>query len=139
MNYWLICLPREDIERCIEVGTFGLQRKNVIGKVKTGDAIVCCAGKGEWKIIGFGSATSDYYVDDKKIFLKDGYFVDRFNFQTTQVLKGKNELELKTIIDQLSFVKDLAYWAVFFRNGIAQMSAKDWELIRKEAGLSALA
>jgi hypothetical protein len=130
MNYWLICLPRADLEHCMRKKTFGLARKHILGQVSKGDAVVCCAGKGDWKVIGLGSATSDYYVDDSKVFLKDGYFPDRFDFEAEHLLK-ESELDLMSIIDQLSFVKDLAYWAVFFRNGIVRMSKADWELISK--------
>jgi hypothetical protein len=128
MNYWLLCLPREDLEHCMSKGTFGLSRKHILGGAAKGDAVVCCAGKGDWKIIGLGSAISDYYVDDTKIFLKDGFFPDRFDFKADQLPKER-ELDIISIIDQLSFVKNLAYWAVFFRNGIVRMSKQDWELI----------
>ncbi len=132
MNYWLLCLPREDLEHCMRQGTFGLARKHILGHVAKGDAVVCCAGKGDWKIIGVGSATSDYYVDDAKVFLKDGYFPDRFDF-IAETLPKDTEVDLMSMIDELSFVKNVAYWAVFFRNGIARMSKQDWELIRTNA------
>lgn len=128
MNYWLVCLPREDLEHCMRKGTFGLARKHILGKVLKGDAIVCCAGKGDWKIIGLGSTSSDYYVDDAKIFLKEGSFPDRFDF-AAEILPNDQEIDVMSIIDQLSFVSNLAYWAVFFRNGIVQMSKRDWDLI----------
>lgn len=121
------------MEHCINVGTFGLSRKHILGQVQKGDAVVCCAGKGDWKIIALGSATSDYYVDDKKLFLKEGYFFDRFNFEATSIPTDR-EVDLISIIDQLSFVTNMAYWAVFFRNGIAKMAKSDWDLIQKSAG-----
>jgi hypothetical protein len=120
------------MEQCIRVGTFGLSRKHILGDVKEGDSLVCCAGKGDWKVIAFGAATTDYYVDDKKIFLKDGYFPDRFDFRAT-LLDSSAEIDIMTVIDKLSFVTNLAYWAVFFRNGIARMSKEDWSLLRKMA------
>lgn len=132
MNHWLICLPREDLEHCMKAGVFGLSRKHILGNVKKGDLIICCAGKGDWKIIGFGEATSDYYVDDSAVFLKRGYFPDRFDFQSRQLGLGK-EVDLMGIIDRLSFVSNLAYWAVYFRNGIARCTEADWELINKAA------
>jgi hypothetical protein len=132
MNYWLVCLPREDLEHCMRKGTFGLARKHILGSVSKDDAVACCAGKGDWKIIGLGSATSDYYVDDAKIFLKEGYFPDRFDFAADK-LPREREVDLMSIIDDLSFVTNVAYWAVFFRNGIVKMSKQDWELICKKA------
>ena len=128
MNYWLLCLPREDLEHCIKVGTFGLQRKHILGHVKQGDRVICCAGKGDWKIIGTGTADSDYYIDDKKVFLAEGIFPDRFDFSSERLAK---ELDLMLVIDQLTFVKNLAYWAVFFRNGVVRAAKSDWDLIQK--------
>ncbi len=117
-------------------GTFGLERKYILGQVSKGDPVVCCAGKGDWKIIGLGSATSDYYVGDSKIFLKEGYFPDRFDF-STEKLPNDLEIDIKSIFDRLSFVTNIAYWPVFFRNGIAKMSRQDWELISEKTSDSA--
>lgn len=135
MQYWLICLPRVDLEHCIHRGVFGLARKHTLGGVREGDKIVCCAGKGDWKIIGFGSATSDYYVGDEKVFLKEGFFPDRFDFKADKLPSGQ-EIDVMSVIDQLSFVKDLAYWAVFFRNGFVKISKEDWKLLSDQAKTS---
>lgn len=126
MNYWLICLPRADMEHCIKKGIFGLPRKTHIGKVRQGDKIVCCAGAGDWKIIALGEATSDYYMDDSKVFLKEGLFVDRFNFDARKIT---DELDLRSLMDRLSFITNVGFWAVYFRNGIARLSKEDWKLI----------
>lgn len=133
MNYWLICLPREDLEHCIKIGTFGLGRKHVLGSVSSGDQVVCCAGKGDWKIIGCGEATGEYYLSVEKVFLKEGSFPGRFDFKANK-LPEEQEVDIKQLLDQLSFVKDLAYWAVFFRNGIVKMTKKDWDLIKSQIG-----
>ena len=130
MNYWLLCIPREDMEQCMKVGTFGLSRKHILGNVVKDDMVVCCAAKGDWKVIGSGTAKSDYYVDIEKIFLAEGNFPDRFDF-TSERLPKSQELDLMLIIDQLSFVKNLAYWPVFFRNGIVRLTKSDWVLIQK--------
>lgn len=130
MNYWLLCLPREDLEHCMRIGTFGLARKHILGHVLKDDAVVCCAGKGDWKIIGLGLAISDYYVGDKSVFLKEGLFPDRFDFKADKMSIDR-EIDIKSIIDRLSFVTNVAYWMVFFRNGIVRMSKQDWELISK--------
>lgn len=135
MNYWLLCLPREDISNCMRVGTFGLSRKILIGHVRKADRVVCCAGKGDWKIIGLGTVTSDYYVDDSKLFLKDGIFPDRFDF-TSENLPQDLEIDILSIIGKLSFVKNLAYWAVSFRIGIVKISKSDWDLITGIAEVS---
>jgi len=135
MHYWLICLPRADLEHCMRRGVFGLARKHILGDVRKGDKVVCCAGKGDWKITGFGSTTSDYYVGDEKVFLKEGFFPDRFDFNADK-LPSKQELDLMSVIDQLSFVKNPAYWAVFFRSGVVKISKEDWQLLSDRARTS---
>lgn len=117
------------MERCIKVGTFGLRRKHFIANVRKGDKVVCCAGKGDWKIIAVGAATSDYYMDTDKVFLQDALFPDRFDFRAEKLAR---DFDLMSVIDRLSFVTNLAYWAVFFRNGIAKMSEQDWKMISGE-------
>lgn len=128
MNYWLLCLPREDLEHCMKKGVFGLARKHTLGNVAKNDRVACCVTKGDWKIIGLGTALSDYYIDDANVFLKEGTFSHRFNF-TSKKLPKEQEFDIISVIDQLSFVTNLAYWAVFFRSGIAKMSVEDWELL----------
>ncbi len=61
MNYWLLALRREKMEFCIDVGVFGLNRKYVLGRVQTGDKVVCIVTK-EYKIIALGEMTSEYYL-----------------------------------------------------------------------------
>lgn len=131
MNYWLIALPREDMEHCIKVRTFGAQRKHAIGHVQKGDKVVCYVTK-ESKIIALGEAVSSYYLDDVKLFKAEGTFPDRFDFQA--ILLGKdNEIDFKTMVDDLQFITNKFYWTVYLRNGIAKISRDDWELISRRA------
>ena len=94
----------------------------------------CCAGKGDWKIIAIGVVTSDYFIDDENVFLKEGSFPDRFRFKAEKL---SSDVDLMSVIDQLSFVTNIAYWAVYFRNGIAKMSKEDWELVERLGTVSA--
>jgi hypothetical protein len=63
MNYWIISLPRPDMEHCIQIGTFGLNRKYIIGAAKPSDKVACYITK-ENKIIAIGEITSNYYSRD---------------------------------------------------------------------------
>lgn len=126
MNYWLVCLPRQDIEHCIKVGIFGLSRRNTISRVVEGDKVVLCATK-EWAVLGMGEVTSDYYVDDAAVFLKPGVFPDRFKFAAK--LLPAPQACLKDLLANLSCVKRLDCWPVYFKNCITAISAKDWDLI----------
>lgn len=132
-NFWIICLPRPDMEHCIEVGTFGLNRKHIMGRVKAGDKVACYITK-ECKIIALGEATSDYYMDTKKIFKADGLFPDRFDFKAEKLPKER-ELDFKMMVDDLQFITNKVYWTVYLRSGIAKLPKADWKLIESKAGL----
>jgi len=129
-QHWLVCLPRQDLEHCIEIGTFGLNRKYVLGQVERGDDIICCASK-DWKLIAKGSITEPYYISDEPVFLAEGMFPDRVDFQATKV-PSKSEVDLKQFLDKLDFVQNLAYWAVYFRNAVVKLSDHDWDLLQKQ-------
>ncbi|MBX9721832.1 MAG: EVE domain-containing protein [Candidatus Obscuribacterales bacterium] len=127
MRYWLIALPREDIEHCIKIGTFGLCRKYVLGNVQPGDKLGCYVTK-ESKIIALGEATSNHYLDDQPVFLREGFFPDRINFQACKLSKSA-EIDFKSIIEEMKFIKNLAYWSVYFSKGIVEINASDWKVI----------
>lgn len=128
MNYWLICLPREDMTHCISIGIFGLGRRQTISNVKEGDKVACVITKEKsgWKVIGLGEATSDYYADDKDVFKKPGSFIDRFNFRAENL---NPEISFVDVLDKLSFITKPEYWPVYFKTGIVKMSAADWQTI----------
>lgn len=127
MNYWLVCLPREDMEHCIKIGTFGASRKGALTNAKKGDKLVCYITK-ECKLIALGELTSDYYMADEKIFKSDGDFPDRFNFKAMP-LGSKLELDIKTMIDDLSFVTNKLFWSVFFRLSNRKLTKEDYDII----------
>lgn len=125
MNYWILSLPRPDMETCVRVGTFGLTRKYILGRVQEGDKVACYVTK-EYKIIALGEVTQGYYLDVEPLFKAEGTFPDRFDFKAEKL---DPELDFMTLIDQMSFIKNLAYWSVYFRNGIVQISKDDWASI----------
>ncbi len=128
MRYWIIALPREDMEHCMKVGTFGMNRKGQLGKVGIGDGIACYVTK-EFKIIGLGEVTEPYYLDDEKVFRKEGVFPDRIRFKARQ-LKPEEEFDFISIVDKLELITNLAYWSVYLRAGFVEISKADWDLIQ---------
>jgi predicted RNA-binding protein len=124
----MISLPRKDMEHCIKIGTFGANRRGSLKNARKGDKVVCYVTK-ECKIIASGELTSDYFMDDKEIFNSEGIFPDRFNFKAEKLKAGK-ELDIKAIIDDLSFVTNKAYWSVFFRMSNRLIPQKDYDLIK---------
>jgi predicted RNA-binding protein len=132
INHYIIVLPRIDMEHCIKHQVFGKNSSQIISKIKKGDKIACYI-TGECKFIALGEATSDYYLDDKKIFKAEGLFPDRFNFKAK--LLEDNELEVKKIVNDLDFVTRKEYWSVYFRTGPKKISQKDWDTIKKKSGI----
>lgn len=131
MNYWLICLPREDIEHCVAIGVFGLSRKHTISQVLNGDKVACLVTREkDWKVIALGEAVSDYYIDDKTVFKKPGIFVDRFDLRAQRL---KPEVSFTPFIEKMSFITKPAYWPVYFKNSIVKLSANDWQQIETAA------
>ena len=131
MNHWIIALPREHMEHCIQIGKFGLNRKHILGRVEKGDKVACYITK-EYKIIALGEVTEPYYIDDSKVFKAEGLFIDRFDFRAKQLPKDQ-EIDFMSVIDQMSFIKSLANWQVHFRSAIVQIAKSDWDLISNEA------
>ncbi len=127
MNHWIIALPREHMEHCISIGKFGLNRKHILGRVEKGDRVACYITK-EYKIIALGEVTESYYVDDSKVFKADGLFPDRFDFSAKQLSKA-DEIDFMNVVDQMSFIKNVAYWSAYLRSGVVQISASDWKTL----------
>ncbi len=133
MNYWIITLPREDMSHCIQIGTFGLNTKQALGRMKAGDKIVCCVTKEKpWKIVALGESTSEMFVDDKPIFKKPGGFYYRFNFSAKRLSSG-DEINMEELMPNLSFITNIAYWPVYFKGGVKTIAEKDWKKILSQA------
>ena len=131
MNSWLICLPREDMEHCIRIGTIGLGRPQGISKVQAGEGVVCIITKEKpWKIAAIGKASSDYYVDEKPIFRKEGTFIDRFDFSAKKL---NPEPSFADLIDQLAFITKKESWPAYFKSGIVRLNEADWKVLSEHA------
>ena len=128
MGYWIIALPREDMEHCIEIGTYGMNRKGPLGKVQVGDGVVCYVTR-ERKIIALGEVTEPYYLDDAKVFKKSGVFPDRIGFKARRFSPSR-EFDFIQIIDRLELITNIAYWSVYLRTGFVEISKKDWDFIQ---------
>lgn len=130
MNYWIVCLPREDMDHCIRVGTFGRNGRHIISNVQAGDGVACVVSKEKpWKLVGIGVVSESYYVDDTKVFKKDGLFPDRFDFK---VERANIEYDFDKVVGHLGAVTHPEYWPVYFKNGMVKISQTDWELLVKE-------
>ncbi len=99
MIHWIIALSREDMEHCIQFGIFGMNKKSPLDRVDVGDKIVCYVTK-DRKIIALGEVSDGYYLDEAKVFKKDGVFPDRIRFKATR-FRPDEEFDFISIIDRL--------------------------------------
>lgn len=129
MNYWLISLPREDLANCIKHGVFGRDGRGSLPKIRRGDKIVCYVTK-DCRVIALGEATSEYYMDDAPVFLKEGLFPDRFKFKA-KFLSPEKEIGIRSILDDLHFVTNKYYWSIFFRSSLRMIPENDYNTIAK--------
>lgn len=125
MNYWMLCLPRPDMEHCIKIGSYGLKRALVINNVKADDKLVLYVSR-ECKVIALGTVTKGFYRSSRPVFRAAGNFDFRFDFQS---IKTDPELDFKTLLDKLPLTKDSRNWGGRLRMGIANISSADWSII----------
>lgn len=131
MKYWMIALPRERMAKCIELQTFGLTRKFLLGHVSVDDPVVCYITK-EKKIAAIGKVTQEYYLDIKDIFDDRRIYPDRIGF-VAQWLPAERELDFTALVDRMSFISNTSHWSARFSAGIAEISKADWEIILDES------
>lgn len=130
MNYWIVALPRPDMERCLEIGTFGMNYAYLLGRVQPGDKIVFIASRREWQVMAFGEVVKGHYVSSKRVFLSNaGVFEHRIDFEA-KTLPLKSELDFRTIVHRLSFIGNAVKWGPYFMHAIREMAEKDWTYIR---------
>lgn len=130
MQSWLFSLPRADMLHCIKKGVFGAARRGVLGKAQKGDKVLFYVTK-ECKVIGHGELTSNYFFDDSPIFIAEGVFPDRVKFGG-KVVSSSAEIDVRTIVNDLSFVSNKAYWSVFFRFSNCLIPQHDYELVLRK-------
>ena len=130
-RFWIISLPRADMEQCIKAKVFGLKRKYLLGSVQTGDGIACYVTK-DAKVIALGEVTKGYYCnkDKSSVFLADGSFPHRIEFLAKTL---GAELDFRSLIDDLRFISNPAYWGAHLQLGITEIPKVDWELINRKA------
>ncbi len=132
MRFWIIVLPRERMDLCVKLGTFGLSKKFILGGMSVGDRIACYITK-EKKIAGFGTVTASYYVDDKPIFgIDEGkIYPDRVDF-TAKLLSSDNEIDFAELLDDMQFITNRSHWSARFAGGLCEISEHDWKCITKK-------
>lgn len=125
MRYWLIAIPRQDLNRCLELGVFGRSSKNKFLGVEPGDKLAFYV-TGEYTIAALGWVTEGYFFDSSDIFHRQGDFPHRIRFAAKQLIEP---IEFKPLVTKFRFIRKPEYWPAYIRRGFAELFEEDWALI----------
>lgn len=120
----------------MKIHTFGLNRNYLLGKMSVGDKIACYATN-DRKILALAHVTEPYYLDDTNvfndvsIFPEGNLYPDRIKFEVDNHI----DADFISIIDKMSFIKNLANWQGYFRFAVVRLSTNDWSTIQGIANL----
>ena len=137
VNYWIfVSVPFTDfnIGTISEIGKkIETSRKWLIGRktrnrnrLMAGDKILFYQGGEEGrKFVGSAELASGLRQTGNSIY----DFVKIMNFKIWD-----NPVEIRTLIDKLSFIKNKKYWGVYLQGGIRKISRKDYKEVLRKAG-----
>jgi len=86
-------------------------------------------GEGGRKIVGCAELASSLVRDENNVF--DWVIIRNIE------LWGK-PVEMKTVLEKLSFIKNRMHWGVYFQGGIIKIPERDYEVILRKAGTNYL-
>lgn len=107
-----------------------MKRKSQLDKMQLGDKVILLATK-EAKVIGHGEVTREYYLDDSQVFLAQtvqDVFPDRIGF-SSKTLTAEQEIDFRSLVWDLKFIKNPAYWGAHFLSGPCQIQEDDYNHI----------
>lgn len=122
-NAWIFVTDRGTWIDCAKDGSYGLKRApGRIKEAESDDPLVAYIQK-ESLLAGLGHLTSLYYFDPD-----NEEYPHRVRLEVS--LDFDNAIDVRSIIDRLSFVKDKAHWPVHFKGGAVKISLPDFEIIK---------
>lgn len=134
VNHWLICITEDNLEITL--------RENVIGFVETqarrlnsfrvGDLVIFYVSRkslssfgGMAKCSGVARITGEDYVSSTRLW-NHGVFPIRIDIKTL----SHKSCDFRTLISNLTFIKNKAHWGASLMPGIIKIPAQDFETIQ---------
>jgi predicted RNA-binding protein len=137
MKYWLIVTSYENFRYDREILGFKLQglayrfRKQV-QRMQIGDKVVYYIMKLQ-KFGAIATILGDYFEDSAKIWVNDDEMWPARRESTPDIVLLDDELiDVKRLVNDLSFIKRKNFWGVFFQGSIRNIPEDDFRLIESE-------
>ena len=137
MKCWLVVTSYENFKYDRELLGFKFQglpyrfRKQVQG-MQIGDKVVYYIMKLQ-KFGAIATIVGDYFEDDKKLWVNDDeMWPSRRESKPDIVLLDDELIDVKRLVNDLSFIKRKEVWGVFFQGSIRNIPEDDFKLIESE-------
>jgi len=133
MEYWLYVLRKEnyDISLSNKFSFIGFPQRRLrsIKEMNVGDKVILYIASGKSKIAGIIEIKSDYY--ESYDFVWDDTFPIRLKTKPLIILKNDKFIDVRELIDRLSFVRNKKAWRNYFMQSIKKIDFKDYKLIER--------
>jgi len=133
--YWLCITNERNWESIKRRKVWGVMTKREISKVKKGDKLVIYLKQEkisdetkEPRIVAIYEVVSDAFEDSSKVFDRD--YPYRVKLKPIKILD--EPLKFKTLIPQLSFIKNKRAWGAYLQKPMVELPEKDLELIMEK-------
>jgi len=136
-GYWLICVTKAnfDIDRAngFQHQGFKAGLANKVKKMQPGDKVVYYITK-IGKFGAIAEVVSGYYHDDQHPIWPDKREIWPARARSREILSLEDGrmLDVKKILDDLSFVETKDNWGIYFRGSLHSLAEEDYKLIESE-------
>ncbi|MBK0381914.1 EVE domain-containing protein [Pedobacter sp. SD-b] len=134
MKYYVIVVSKDHVEKGVEGGfaQAGHGKKNLLEKLKKHDWIIYYSSKVKYDVDKpYQKFTAAGQVYDDKPYqtqVNENFKPWRRKVKYSDI----EELEIKPLIQQLSFIKNKKNWGLHLRAGFIEINKSDFELIVKK-------
>jgi len=128
-NYWLLIGDEDNWKFLSSKGIWAVGKmwRKIVKKLSVGDRAVAYV-RSESVIYGIFTIASKAYYDPSPILGEDiGTYPHRFKIKPDLILE--EPASIKTLINNLNFIKNKERWFSYFQTSIREISQKDFEEI----------
>lgn len=119
-----------DKNRGFDVIGFPKSSKTLASQITKGDRLVVYIASSKSVIAGIHEVTSDTFYTSNDL-LWDEIFPFRFKIKTDIILHEEKFIPIRTLINDLSFIRFPKNWKHYFRTSLRKINGADYSVIRK--------
>ncbi len=136
-NYYVAVTNDENWPVVRDKRVWGLPegRENLIRRLKEGDYLfiyLMSSRRGDTllppRLAGLFQVASEPYRDTKRVF-KGRIYPNRVKLK--EVLVPEEPVEFKPLVPKLEFIRNKQFWAAHLRSGLAKITERDFELLKR--------